>query len=60
MQTFLGGGGVAILVRQELSKCVNMVSVCNDNLILCSSISKKKYGKHILIGSVYVPPENSK
>ena len=58
MQTlFSGGGGVAILVKQELTKYVNVVSVCNDTLILCS-ISEKKYGKHILIGSVYVPPEN--
>ena len=48
MQTFFwgGGGGVAILVKQELSKYVNVVSVCNDNLILCS-ISKKKYKENI-------------
>ena len=52
-------GGVAIMVKKHLSKSIEILKSGNENILLCK-LKKHLLGKSVLLGSVYVPPENSK
>ena len=52
-------GGVALLVKNEMKNSVTLLDTECENVVLCR-IDASILGKPVILGSVYIPPENSR
>ena len=55
------GGGIAIIFHERYAEHCDVIESSNEH-VLCCHIRRTAHGgtKDILLGSVYIPPENSK
>ena len=52
-------GGVALLVKTEMKNSVTLLDTVCENVVLCR-IDASILGKPVILGSVYIPPKNSR
>ena len=51
--------GIAVLVKNDLSKCVSLVTNIISNSVLWLKINKNVFGLDFVLGAVYIPHEGS-